>query len=67
MITNVVFNDLNDYTRSYVIGKLGFKEGMKDPNAKEGDTPAAAEAAPAQRVASNETVDVQAKEKSSTH
>ncbi|MCX7222388.1 MAG: Sec-independent protein translocase subunit TatA [Burkholderiales bacterium] len=45
----------------------GFKEGMKDPNAKEGDTPAAAEAAPAQRVASNETVDVQAKEKSSTH
>jgi NTE family protein len=29
MITNVVFNDLNDYTRSYVIGKLGFKEGMK--------------------------------------
>jgi NTE family protein len=29
MITNVVFNDLNDYTRSYVLGKLGFKEGMK--------------------------------------
>lgn len=28
-ITNVVFNDLKDYTRSYVIGKLGFKEGMK--------------------------------------
>ena len=45
----------------------GFKEGMKDPNAKEGDTPPAADAAPAQRVASNETVDVQAKEKSSTH
>jgi sec-independent protein translocase protein TatA len=45
----------------------GFKEGMKDPNAKEGDAAAPAEAAPAQRVASNETVDVQAKEKSSTH
>ena len=44
----------------------GFKEGMKDPNAKEGDAAtAAAEAAPAQRVASNGTVDVQAKEKSS--
>jgi sec-independent protein translocase protein TatA len=42
----------------------GFKEGMKDPNAKETDaTPPAAEAAPAQRVASNETIDVQAKEK----
>jgi hypothetical protein len=41
---------------------------MKDPNAKEEDaTTAAAEAAPAQRVASNETIDVQAKEKSSTH
>jgi sec-independent protein translocase protein TatA len=46
----------------------GFKEGMKDPNAKEADaTTAAAEASPAQRVASNETIDVQAKEKSSTH
>lgn len=45
----------------------GFKEGMKDPNAKEGDGAAPAEAAPAQRVASNGTVDVQAKEKSSTH
>jgi sec-independent protein translocase protein TatA len=46
----------------------GFKEGMKDPNAKEADaTPPAAEAAPAQRVASNETIDVQAKEKTSTH
>jgi sec-independent protein translocase protein TatA len=45
----------------------GFKEGMKDPNAKEGDAAPTAEAAPAQRVASNETVDVQAKEKSSTH
>ena len=45
----------------------GFKEGMKDPNAKEADTAAPAEAAPAQRVASNGTVDVQAKEKSSTH
>jgi len=45
----------------------GFKEGMKDPNAKEGDAAAPAEAAPAQRVASNGTVDVQAKEKSSTH
>ena len=44
----------------------GFKEGMKDPNAKEGDATPAAEAAPAQRVASNGTVDVQAKEKSST-
>jgi hypothetical protein len=43
---------------------------MKDPNAKEADaTTAAAEAAPApaQRVASNETIDVQAKEKTSTH
>jgi NTE family protein len=29
MITKVHFNDLNDYTRSYVIGKLGFNEGMK--------------------------------------
>lgn len=28
-ITNVAINDLKDYTRSYVIGKLGFKEGMK--------------------------------------
>jgi sec-independent protein translocase protein TatA len=46
----------------------GFKDGMKDPNAKEGDaTTAAAEAAHAQRVASNETIDVQAKEKTSTH
>jgi sec-independent protein translocase protein TatA len=46
----------------------GFKEGMKDPNAKEADaTTTAAETAPAQRVASNETIDVQAKEKSSTH
>ncbi|MCM0036280.1 MAG: Sec-independent protein translocase subunit TatA [Burkholderiaceae bacterium] len=46
----------------------GFKEGMKDPNAKEADaTPPAAEAAPAQRVASNETIDVQAKEKTNTH
>jgi sec-independent protein translocase protein TatA len=46
----------------------GFKDGMKDPNAKEGDaTTASAEAAPTQRVASNETIDVQAKEKSSTH
>ena len=46
----------------------GFKEGMKDPNAKEAEaTTAAAEAAPAQRVASNETIDVQAKEKTSTH
>jgi sec-independent protein translocase protein TatA len=44
----------------------GFKEGMKDPNAKEGDANTTAEAAPAQRVASNGTVDVQAKEKSST-
>ena len=45
----------------------GFKDGIKDPNAKEADATAtnaaAAEAAPAQRVASNETIDVQAKEK----
>jgi sec-independent protein translocase protein TatA len=48
----------------------GFKDGIKDPNAKEADPTAAnatnavaAEAAPAQRVASNETIDVQAKEK----
>jgi len=47
----------------------GFKDGMKDPNAKEADatTPPPAEAAPAHRVASNETIDVQAKEKTSTH
>ncbi len=46
----------------------GFKEGMKDPNAKEADaTTTAAEAAPAQRVASNEAIDVQAKEKTSSH
>lgn len=46
----------------------GFKEGMKDPNAKEGEaTTTAAEAAPTQRVASGETIDVQAKEKTSTH
>jgi sec-independent protein translocase protein TatA len=45
----------------------GFKEGMKDPNAKEGEaTAAAAEAAPVQRVASGETIDVQAKEKTNT-
>ena len=45
----------------------GFKEGMKDPNAKEGEaTTAAAEAAPVQRVASAETIDVQAKETSNT-
>ena len=45
----------------------GFKEGMKDPNAKEGEaTTAAAEAAPVQRVASGETIDVQAKEKTNT-
>jgi sec-independent protein translocase protein TatA len=43
----------------------GFKDGMKDPNAKEGETPA--EAAPVQRVAGAETIDVQAKEKSGTH
>lgn len=46
----------------------GFKDGMKDPNAKEAEaTPPATEAAPAQRVASNETIDVQAKEKTNTH
>jgi hypothetical protein len=40
---------------------------MKDPNAKEGEaTTAAAEAAPVQRVATAETIDVQAKEKSNT-
>ncbi len=43
----------------------GFKEGMKDPNAKEGDP--TVEATPTQRVASGDTIDVQAKEKSSTH
>jgi sec-independent protein translocase protein TatA len=41
----------------------GFKEGMKDPNAKEPD---AAEAGATQRVANGETIDVQAKEKSSS-
>ena len=46
----------------------GFKEGMKDPNAKDGDAaPEASPAAPAQRVANGETIDVQAKEKSGTH
>jgi sec-independent protein translocase protein TatA len=48
----------------------GFKDGIKDPNAKEADATtanaAAADAAPAQRVASNETIDVQAKEKTNT-
>ena len=44
----------------------GFKEGMKDPNAKEGDAAATAEAAPVQRVATGETIDVQAKEKTNT-
>ena len=45
----------------------GFKEGMKDPNAKEGEaTTATAEAAPVQRVATGETIDVQAKEKANT-
>ena len=43
----------------------GFKEGMKDPNAKEDDS--APDATPTQRVASGDTIDVQAKEKSSTH
>ncbi len=43
----------------------GFKEGMKDPNAKEGE--ATPDVAPAQRVASGDTIDVQAKEKSGTH
>jgi len=42
----------------------GFKEGMKDPNAKEAE--ATPEAAPVQRVATGETIDVQAKEKSGT-
>ena len=44
----------------------GFKEGMKDPNAKEGEAAATAEAAPVQRVATGETIDVQAKEKANT-
>jgi len=45
----------------------GFKEGMKDPNAKEGEaTTAATEAAPVQRVATAETIDAQATEKSNT-
>ncbi len=44
----------------------GFKEGMKDPNAKEGDAATTAEAAPVQRVATGETIDVQAKEKANT-
>ena len=44
----------------------GFKEGMKDPNAKESEAAATAEAAPVQRVATGETIDVQAKEKSNT-
>lgn len=43
----------------------GFKEGMKDPNAKEGET--APETAAVQRVAGADTIDVQAKEKSGTH
>jgi sec-independent protein translocase protein TatA len=43
----------------------GFKEGMKDPNAKEGET--TPETAPVQRVAGADTIDVQAKEKSGTH
>jgi sec-independent protein translocase protein TatA len=44
----------------------GFKEGMKDPNAKDNDATAAADPAPVQRVATGETIDVQAKEKSNT-
>ena len=44
----------------------GFKEGMKDPNAKDAEAAASAEAAPVQRVATGETIDVQAKEKSGT-
>ncbi len=44
----------------------GFKEGMKDPNAKEGDT-ANADAAPTARVTTGETIDVQAKEKTTGH
>jgi NTE family protein len=28
-LTNIVINDVKNYTRSYVLGKLGFKEGMK--------------------------------------
>ena len=39
----------------------GFKEGMKDGDTK--DAGAASADAPAQRVASNQTIDVQAKEK----
>jgi sec-independent protein translocase protein TatA len=44
----------------------GFKEGMKDPNAKDAEPAASTEAAPVQRVATGETIDVQAKEKSNT-
>ncbi|MFZ4709936.1 MAG: Sec-independent protein translocase subunit TatA [Zwartia sp.] len=44
----------------------GFKEGMKDPNAKEGEATPTAEPAPVQRVATAETIDVQATEKSNT-
>lgn len=39
----------------------GFKEGMKDGDTKDAGTASAD--APAQRVASNQTIDVQAKEK----
>jgi sec-independent protein translocase protein TatA len=47
----------------------GFKDGMKDPNAKEDEaaaTATTAEPAPVQRVATGETIDVQAKEKVNT-
>lgn len=44
----------------------GFKEGMKDVNAKEGDAANDPAAAPAARVTTGETIDVQAKEKTGT-
>ena len=42
----------------------GFKEGMKDVNDKEGE--AAGDSAPAARVTTGETIDVQAKEKTAS-
>ena len=46
----------------------GFKEGIKEPAKDEATaTTTNAEAAAPQRVATGETIDVQAKEKSSTH
>lgn len=42
----------------------GFKQGMKDPDGKEQDNVVSAEGAVVQRVASGETINAQAKEKS---